>query len=200
MKRNRHARRRHRKRRLACQQLEERALLAGDLAGEQSDLRQWHNATMSGDADGDLLVSTADILAVVEELRTAGARELTGNRPAGCAFVDVTQDGWLTVEDLLGIVQLLRLDDNDSPTATLSLIDGAGEGEGANPGPFNSPPTIVGRVEDSVSGPAAVRIRLPNGDAIFSHLDAHGGFEVHTEGLGEGNHTLHIEVFDQVGN
>lgn len=103
--------------------LEVRSLLAGDTAAA------WQNPTLAGDVNGDGLVSSMDVLLIVNELNATGGRELPSLSPMSAAanmapmsaavsedspasgpdgYVDVNGDGFVSPMDLLMVVNQLN--------------------------------------------------------------------------------------------
>jgi hypothetical protein len=92
-------------RRLATEALEDRRLLAGDVAAFQNQL-------LHSDVNADGVVNVQDLTVVVGSLRNGGTRSLVGGaegEPGGTPmFIDVNGDNLLSVADATALVQTIR--------------------------------------------------------------------------------------------
>lgn len=143
-------------RRLAAESLEDRALLAGDLASFQNHLL---NADVN--ADGD--VNFNDAFAVLGELRSGGARSLTasgggaegeggsGTSSSSTMFVDVNGDDYLSMQDILSVVGAMR---GEAAAGDVSVrLETAVGGVAASTVGTNQPFTLNVYVQDNRTEP-----------------------------------------------
>ncbi|MEQ8786202.1 MAG: Ig-like domain-containing protein [Pirellulaceae bacterium] len=114
---------------LSSEQLEDRALLAGDLL--------YHNTAQSADVDGDGQVTFSDALMVISQLRQTGPGSLASGEvstamaqqssstggaegePSTPMFVDVDGDDYLSFADALAVISTLRAEGAPGDEATV---------------------------------------------------------------------------------
>jgi hypothetical protein len=165
------------------ERLEERRLLAGD----------WRNPVNALDVDDSGVVTVADMLAVIGDLRREGIRRLPGSSSqAPPPFVDVDGDDAVTIYDVYLVLSALRKG-IQPPALTASLSpDSDANGNGVVLAPQV---TMVGQTMPG----ASVRLSFDNAAMELSSVaDGQGRYQF-TMDLAPGLNTLHLEAADPFG-
>lgn len=105
-----------------------------DTAGQRSNVgsvsvevrhdKPWQNPAIREDVDGDGFVSPRDVLALVQEINSAGSQDLRSRtRPSGDPYFDVSGDGYLSPVDVLFVVTHINNGGSGEPPSRLKGTD-----------------------------------------------------------------------------
>jgi sulfatase modifying factor 1 len=90
----------------------------GGLCSDIASASDWQNPANHYDVNNDGCVSPLDVLTLISEINTGGARTLAEPRPAGSPFVDVNGDGALSAMDVLLVINYLNAHSGAACTPT----------------------------------------------------------------------------------
>jgi len=161
--------RKGRGKRLAVESLENRVLLAGDVASP------WHNDQLSGDVNGDGVISPIDVLTILNELNAGGPRALASAdgfislggesespTQSDPPFVDANADNFLTSSDALAALGAMGEGETLENPDHLARIAGVAYADSLNDG-FTP--------DDGLVAGATVNLYLDDGDGLVGAGD-----------------------------
>ncbi len=174
-----------RRRKVVLEIFEARRLLAAE----------WLNLVIAEDVDNSGFVTVADLLPVLEDLRTNGIPHNLTVQPAigPPPYVDVNGDDHVTISDVLAIVTPLRSGlDLPLPTVTAFLADDTGEPDDG----VTSNATISGQITAGLTAATRLTARTGSGANVPLGLDSAGRFSFDPSDLGAGlslgEHTVRL--------